>query len=300
MVYWQVVEATRYVYGLGLVYEETGTAAKFYHFTRRGDTAAISDASGVVTDRASYGVYGELLSHTGSSDTPFLFNGLYGVQTDTNGLNYHRARYYNPNLRRFVNQDVLLGAIENSNSLNRFAYGNASPITLIDPLGYEAIVVDVSGFARTAWTAAELVEMLKTAAPNSIKDIVIKGHANQTEHTLTLPEKNRKDALFINATGSVDLRGAGLTGPVSLAPLLNGKMSLGANIHLEGCHAGSEAKTKGNPNGNNIARAISAEVTNVSVSGSALGTYWVKNGSGYDTYSVPFSINTYLNGSRTP
>ena len=38
----------------------------------------------------------------GTNDTPFLYNGRYGVQTDPNGLLYMRARYYNPYICRFL------------------------------------------------------------------------------------------------------------------------------------------------------------------------------------------------------
>jgi RHS repeat-associated protein len=84
------------------------------------------------------GLYGEALGRIGSTDTPFRFNGLYGVQTDSNGLYYHRARYYSPTLRRFINQDVTLGRIGSAASLNRFAYCNGEPINLIDPMGLMA------------------------------------------------------------------------------------------------------------------------------------------------------------------
>lgn len=126
---------TYYVYGLGLLHEETGGAPSYYHFDRRGDTIALTDATGAVTDRASYDVYGGLLSRTGTINTPFLFNGKWGVQTDANGIYYHRARYYHPQLRRFLNQDVLLGSITAPASLNRFAYATGQPVTGIDPLG---------------------------------------------------------------------------------------------------------------------------------------------------------------------
>ena len=38
---------------------------------------------------------------------PFLYNGQFGVTTDGNGLYYMRARYYNVDIKRFINQDVL-------------------------------------------------------------------------------------------------------------------------------------------------------------------------------------------------
>jgi RHS repeat-associated protein len=126
---------TFYVYGLGLLHEESGSTISYYHHDRRGDTIALTDATGAVTDRTSYGVYGELLSHTGTTNTPFLFNGKWGVQTDPSGVYYHRARYYHPKLRRFLNQDMLLGSITMHAGLNRFAYANSNPVTDVDPLG---------------------------------------------------------------------------------------------------------------------------------------------------------------------
>jgi len=57
------------------------------------------------------------------------------VQTDPNGLLYMRARYYNPLIRRFINQDVQFGDLNPGISLNRFAFANGNPVSLMDPLG---------------------------------------------------------------------------------------------------------------------------------------------------------------------
>ena len=65
----------------------------------------------------------------------FLYNGEYGVSTDENGLYYMRARYYNPEIKRFINQDVLIGTIADSPSMNRYAYVHGNPISLADPFG---------------------------------------------------------------------------------------------------------------------------------------------------------------------
>ena len=126
---------TKYVYGNGLIGEETAGIFKTYHFDYRGSTVAITDSTGTVTDTCSYDSYGNLTSRTGISDIIFLYNGEYGVVTDTNELLYMRARYYSPELRRFINADILMGDINNSATLNRYAYANGNPISNIDPFG---------------------------------------------------------------------------------------------------------------------------------------------------------------------
>ena len=67
----------------------------------------------------------------------FLYNGQLGVMTDDNGLYYMRARYYNPDIKRFINQDILTGNIGNSASLNRYSYVQGNPVSYTDPFGLE-------------------------------------------------------------------------------------------------------------------------------------------------------------------
>ena len=94
----------------------------------------LTDENGNVNEEYSYGPYGELLSGD-ASKTAYLYNGQYGVATDANGLYYMRTRYYNVSIKRFINQDVVTGTIDNSKSLNKFAYVQGNPIKLTDPFG---------------------------------------------------------------------------------------------------------------------------------------------------------------------
>ena len=166
---------TIYVYGVGLLYEvnetsggsETGTAT--YHYDYRGSTVALTDGSGNVTDRIEYSAYGLTAFRTGTTDTPFLFNGRFGVQTDSNGLLYMRARYCNPYLCRFLNPDPVGFA----GGLNWYAYADGNPISYLDPFGLWSwtqtwgIAKLVGGIAETAvgvsiaaaagWTGVGLV-----------------------------------------------------------------------------------------------------------------------------------------------
>ena len=130
---------TYYIYGAGLLYQITETATytntRSYHFDYRGSTVAMSDDNGNVTDRFEYSAYGLMTYKKSITDTPFLFNGRYGVQTDANGLLYMKARYYNPYLCRFVSADPTgFGG-----GLNEYAYANGNPVSLIDPFGLGAI-----------------------------------------------------------------------------------------------------------------------------------------------------------------
>ena len=144
-----------YTYGNGLISDSrkeakgSDTEKRYYHYNHIGSTTAITDADGDLLYRIAYGTYGEL---TGIYDTDgdpvedktavirsenlrFLYNGRYGVETGANGLYYMRARYYNPQIKRFINRDIIDGSITDSQSLNKYIYVQGNPISLVDPFG---------------------------------------------------------------------------------------------------------------------------------------------------------------------
>ena len=126
---------TKYVYGRGLIGEEVGNTFKTYHFDCRGSTIAITDATGNITDTFAYDTYGKQIARTGTSNVIFGYNGRDGVITDGNGLIYMRARYYSPEMKRFINADIVAGQLSNAVTLNRFAYANGNPVSFVDPFG---------------------------------------------------------------------------------------------------------------------------------------------------------------------
>ncbi len=154
-----------YVYGNGLIAHEDEDGYRVYHFDRRGSTTAITDENGTVTDRFFYAPYGELIDHEGDTETPFMYNGRDGVMTDSNGLYYMRARYYNPEIKRFINQDVLAGSIEDGRTLNRYAYVNGNPVSLTDPFGLSPDI-DASSIIHG------LLDLVSMIDPTGIVDAV--------------------------------------------------------------------------------------------------------------------------------
>ena len=156
-------DETRYVWGIGLAYEEVNGQIRVYHYDQRGSTVAFTNSAGQVSGTVSYGPFGEIASRTGRSDSLFLFTGLYGVITAPNGLNYMRYRWYSPQMKRFLTEDSLYGEIEEQSTLNRYVYASNNPITQIDPNGqfWHAIAGAVIG-AVVAPAVAAIVDVATT------------------------------------------------------------------------------------------------------------------------------------------
>ena len=143
-----------YTYGNGLISDSrkeakgSDTKKRYYHYNHIGSTTAITDADGDLLYRIAYGTYGELTGIYDADGDPvedktavirseklrFLYNGRYGVETGANGLYYMRARYYNPQIKRFINRDIIDGSITDSQSLNKYSYVQGNPVNLIDHL----------------------------------------------------------------------------------------------------------------------------------------------------------------------
>lgn len=148
-------QSTYYVYRAGLEYEVKITpdgqeAVRYYHYDQVGSTVAMTDSAQAITDRFHYDPWGYVLHSIGDSDTPFQFVGVYGIQTDPNGLINMRARYYNPVTKSFISQDP--SGFEGG--LNWYLYANGNPFTYIDqngefPIAIIAVAV-VSGLANIA------------------------------------------------------------------------------------------------------------------------------------------------------
>ena len=126
-----------YVYGMGLLYEETDGGTATYHYDHLGSTTALTDDQCQVTDRCEYSPYGMTVHREGTHDSEFWFNGRHGVMTVENGLLHMRARWYNPYLRRFINPDPIGFA----GGLNWYAYASGDPVNALDPFGLETVVI---------------------------------------------------------------------------------------------------------------------------------------------------------------
>lgn len=68
-----------------------------------GSTLALTDDAGTVQSEYTYEPFGTTTA-TGATTNPYQYTGR---ENDRTGLYYYRARYYNPNLHRFISEDPL-------------------------------------------------------------------------------------------------------------------------------------------------------------------------------------------------
>lgn len=103
------------------------------------------DENGSVVVEYEYDVWGKLISVSGSLAgtlgqlNPIRYRGYY--YDSESGYYYLQSRYYDPELRRFINADVLENLYEPKNtylyadSVNTFAYCDNSPVNMVDYSG---------------------------------------------------------------------------------------------------------------------------------------------------------------------
>ncbi len=130
--------AASYARGHGPVRMERGSTSSYFHPDALGSTRALTNAAGVVTDTYDYDAYGNLVGGSGGTTNEFLFT---GEQTDpSTGLTYLRARYYDPEIARFISPDPVPADLFNPQTLNRYAYVTNNPLNMVDPNGEFGLV----------------------------------------------------------------------------------------------------------------------------------------------------------------
>jgi RHS repeat-associated protein len=130
----------RFVHGLGIVAQEDAAGNyRVYHADPVGNTWAMTDANGAISDARIFGPFGENFGGFGATATPFRFAGQFGVADDGSGLLYMRARSYMPAQYRFLQPDYLLGNPARPQSLNPYGYVRGNPAQACDPLGLDGL-----------------------------------------------------------------------------------------------------------------------------------------------------------------
>ena len=112
--------------------DKNGNKKKFfYHPDHLGSTNIITNESGDLVEKTTYYPFGR--TKQGGTQSKYLFTGQE-FDFETN-LYYYKARYYSPDLRRFVQPDPIVQDIYDPQSLNRYSYVRNNPVRYTDPSG---------------------------------------------------------------------------------------------------------------------------------------------------------------------
>ena len=118
-----------YVYGLGLISRiDNSNQTSYYHYDFRGSTIAITDDTETITHQYQYDEFGKVIQLQEDSFNPYRYVGAFGVMYEEDDLYFMRARYYDPEIGRFVSEDPIW-------STNLYPYADGNPIMGIDPKG---------------------------------------------------------------------------------------------------------------------------------------------------------------------
>jgi RHS repeat-associated protein len=121
------------VLGLQPAYAERKTT--YYHTDALGSVVAASDSTGALLWRKEYAPYGQQLDSTAENEKVSYTGKEYD---DVTGLTYFGARYYDPQVGRFMGVDPAGINVDDPFTFNRYAYANNNPFRFIDPDGRQA------------------------------------------------------------------------------------------------------------------------------------------------------------------
>ena len=137
---------TAYTYGYNRESADVYGDTQYYLYDGQSNVSRISSEWGRVKETYNYDPYGNLTY--GIPDTVNYY-GYNGESSNlATGLQYLRARYYNPQTGSFITEDTYAGQISNPLTLNRYDYVSNNPVNYVDPSGHYGIFDSIASGAE--------------------------------------------------------------------------------------------------------------------------------------------------------
>ncbi len=128
-----------FLFVLSISTANADVATTYFHNDISGSPMVATDAVGNVVWKESYRPYGDKLRNEPASRNDTNKIGYAGSPFDAStGLSYMGARYYDPQIGRFMGIDPVGFQEDNIHSFNRYAYANNNPYRYIDRDGRQS------------------------------------------------------------------------------------------------------------------------------------------------------------------
>ncbi|MDO8303333.1 MAG: RHS repeat-associated core domain-containing protein, partial [Sedimentisphaerales bacterium] len=108
----------------------------YYHSDHLGSSSVMTDRNGTLVQQYGYTAFGK--ERYKNNTSAFNVTSRYTGQKldDETGLYFYNARYYDPELARFIQSDTVVPSADTSQALNRYAYVKNNPLKFTDPSGH--------------------------------------------------------------------------------------------------------------------------------------------------------------------
>ncbi len=122
---------TRYIRGLGIISSDSEEAKTYYHYVsdEQGSITHVLSEDAEILNHYSYDAFGNIIEKTEKVENRFCYNGE--MLDPVTQQYYLRARFYNPVIGRFTQEDTYYG-----DGLNLYQYCQANPVGYVDPSGH--------------------------------------------------------------------------------------------------------------------------------------------------------------------
>ncbi len=119
-------------------FDATGTNVfEYYHADHLHSTSILTDTNGLRIQHHEYSAFGRDRFTESTTAFPLSHRFTGQVLDEDTGLYHYGARYYDPEIARFIQPDSIIPDFSNPQSLNRYSYVYNNPFKYVDPDGHD-------------------------------------------------------------------------------------------------------------------------------------------------------------------
>jgi RHS repeat-associated protein len=122
------------VRGHKLLARVTSAGSSWFMYNGHGDVTTLTNGTNTVQATYYYDAFGVHREQTSTADNPYRYSGY--TFDEESGLYYLNARFYDPELARFMQEDTYRGDPGDPLSLNLYTYVCNNPLVYWDPTGH--------------------------------------------------------------------------------------------------------------------------------------------------------------------